>query len=440
MTALPSFPSSFVWGVSTAAYQIEGAVEEDGRGKSVWDTFAHTPGRVRDGDTGDVACDHYHRWPEDVALLADLGVDAYRFSISWPRVQPDGAGPVNPEGLDFYDRLVDELVARGIAVVPTLFHWDLPQALEDAGGWLSRDTSYRFADYAAVVADRIGDRVSRWITLNEPIVHMAQGYAFGTHAPGRELMFDALPVAHHQLLGHGLAVRALRANGAAEVMITNNCTPVLPASGSEADLAAAAVYDGFHNRLFLDPVLLGENPLLDGAPCVQDGDREIIATPLDALGMNYYNPTRVAAAPEGSPLPFEMLPIEGVPTTAFGWPVVPGGLRDLLVGLRDRYAGALPPIYITESGCSTVDEVTADGRIHDTARIDYLDGHLRALHEAIGEGVDVRGYFVWSLLDNFEWAEGYQQRFGLVRVDYDTQRRTPKDSFSWLRAALRDQK
>ena len=443
MDPLPSFPPSFVWGVSTAAYQIEGAAGEDGRGRSIWDTFAHTPGRVRDGHTGDVACDHYHRWPEDVALLGELGVGAYRFSIAWPRVQPDGSGPVNAQGLDFYDRLVDELVARGIAAVPTLFHWDLPQTLEDAGGWLNRDTGYRFAEYAAVVADRLGDRVSRWITLNEPIVHMAQGYAFGTHAPGRELMFDALPVAHHQLLGHGLAVRALRAHGAAEVMITNNCTPVLPATGTDADLAAAAVYDGFHNRLFLDPVLTGEYPPLvgppAGAPYLRAGDLEIIATPLDALGVNYYNPTRVAAAPEGSPLPFEMVPVEGVPTTAFGWPVVPGGLRDLLTGLRDRYAGALPPVYITESGCSTVDEVTADGRIHDTARIDYLDGHLRALHRAIGEGVDVRGYFVWSLLDNFEWAEGYHQRFGLVRVDYDTQRRTPKDSFSWLRATLRDQ-
>ncbi|AGZ41168.1 GH1 family beta-glucosidase [Actinoplanes friuliensis] len=440
MAALPGFPSSFVWGVSTAAYQIEGAVGEDGRGRSIWDTFAHTPGRVRNGDTGDVACDHYHRFAEDVGLIAELGVDAYRFSIAWPRVQPDGSGSFNAKGLDFYDRLVDELGARGIAAMPTLFHWDLPQALEDGGGWLSRDTSYRFAEYAAAVVERLGDRVSRWITLNEPIVHMAEGYAFGTHAPGRELMFDALPVAHHQLLGHGLAVRALRAGGATEIMITNNCTPVIPASESEADLAAAAVYDGFHNRLFLDPVLLGGSPLTDGAPFVLDGDREIIATPLDALGINYYNPTRVAAAPEGSPLPFEMVPIEGVPTTAFGWPVVPDGLRGLLVGLLDRYADALPPIYITESGCSTVDEVTADGRIHDTARIDYLDGHLRALHQAIEEGVDVRGYFVWSLLDNFEWAEGYDQRFGLVRVDFDTQLRTRKDSFSWLRTALSDRR
>ncbi|BCJ50634.1 beta-glucosidase [Actinoplanes sp. NBRC 14428] len=439
MVALPSFPPDFLWGVSTAAYQIEGAVHEDGRGASIWDTFSHSPGRVRDGDTGDVACDHYHRWEEDVELLAELGVGAYRFSIAWPRVRPDGAGPVNGRGLDFYDRLVDGLLVRGIVPVPTLFHWDLPQALEDAGGWLARDTAERFAEYAAVVADRLGDRVARWITLNEPIVHLAQGYAFGTHAPGRELLMDALPAAHHLLLGHGLAVRALRARGAAEVMITNNCTPVWPASDGEADVAAAAVYDGFHNRLFLDPVLRGEYPpfaaALSDAGLVRDGDLDVIATPLDALGLNYYNPTRIKAA-DGGPMPFETVGIEGVPQTAFGWPVVPDGLREVLTGLRDRYAGALPPIYVTENGCSTVDTPAPDGRVHDGARIDYLDGHLRALHAAITEGVDVRGYFVWSLLDNFEWAEGYSQRFGLVRVDFDTQRRTPKDSFAWLRAVL----
>jgi beta-glucosidase len=440
--SLPSFPRSFLWGVSTAAYQIEGAVQEDGRGLSVWDTFSHTPGRTRDGDTGDVACDHYHRWPQDVALLGDLGVNAYRFSIAWPRIQADGSGPANPKGLDFYDGLVDALLERGIAALPTLFHWDLPQALEDAGGWLNRDTSYRFAEYAALVAERLGDRVGRWITLNEPIVHMAQGYAFGTEAPGRALMFDALPVAHHQLLGHGLAVAELRARGATEVMITNNCTPVLPASDSPADRTAAAIYDGFHNRLFMDPLLLGAYPSLaaagvpDAKPYVRDGDLEIISTPMDALGVNYYHPTRIGAAPADAPLPFDTLPIEGVPTTASGWPVVPDGLRDLLVELRDRYGAALPPIYLTENGCSTVDVVEPDGHIHDTARIDYLDGHLRALHQAIAEGADVRGYFVWSLLDNFEWAEGYHQRFGLVRVDYDTQRRTPKDSFFWLQSAL----
>lgn len=444
MVALPNFPPNFLWGVSTAAYQIEGAVHEDGRGVSIWDTFSHTPGRTHDGDTGDEACDHYHRWERDVDLIAELGVGAYRFSIAWPRVQPTGAGAVNDKGLDFYDRLVDALLERGIAPVPTLFHWDLPQALEDAGGWLSRDTALRFGDYAAVVADRLGDRVGRWITLNEPIVHLAEGYAFGRHAPGRELMMDALPVAHHQLLAHGLAVRALRERGAAEVMITNNCTPVWPAGDSEDDLVAAAVYDGFHNRLFLDPVLTGEYPPfasgLADAGIVHDGDMDLIATPMDALGINYYNPTRVRAAPDAAPLPFEIVEIDGVPRTAFGWPVVPDGLRELLVGLRDRYAGALPPIYVTENGCSTVDSPEADGRVHDVERIDYLDGHLRSLHEAIVAGVDVRGYFVWSLLDNFEWAEGYSQRFGLVRVDYDTQRRVPKDSFAWLRAALAEQK
>jgi beta-glucosidase len=431
--SLPDFPDGFLFGASTASYQIEGAVAEDGRGPSIWDTFSHTPGRTLDGDTGDVACDHYHRWAEDVALLGELGVDAYRFSIAWPRIQPSGEGEPNPAGLDFYDRLVDGLLGRGIAALPTLFHWDLPQALEDKGGWLVRETAERFAEYAGIVADRLGDRVKRWITLNEPIVHMAQGYAFGTHAPGQALMFGALPVAHHQLLGHGLAVRALRAAGATEVMITNNCTPVVPAGDDEADHMAAAVYDSFHNRLFNDPVLLGAYPemLAEGlAEVVRDGDLEIIGTPLDAIGINYYNPTRVGAPAADADLPFEMLPIEGVPTTAFGWPVVPQGLHDLLTGLRETYGKALPPVYITENGCST-----ADGT-EDAFRIDYLDGHLRAVHRAIGDGVDVRGYFVWSLLDNFEWAEGYSQRFGLVRVDYDTQARTPRDSFRWLQAAL----
>ena len=433
MARLPEFPDGFVMGVSTAAYQIEGAVAEDGRGPSIWDTFSHTPGLTRDGDTGDVACDHYHRWPEDLALIGQLGVDAYRFSIAWPRVQPNGSGPPNGAGLDFYDRLVDALLARGVDALPTLFHWDLPQALEDRGGWLNRDTAERFAEYAGIVADRLGDRVARWITLNEPVVHMAQGYAFGTHAPGQTLMFAALPVAHHQLLGHGLAVRRLRAGGASEVMITNNCTPVVPAGDDEADHMAALVYDSFHNRLFNDPVLLGSYPeiLADGlAEVVRDGDLEIIRTPLDALGINYYNPTRVGAPPAGAELPFDLRTIEDVPTTAFGWPVVPEGLHDLLTGLQDTYGTALPPIYVTENGCSTEDG------IEDTFRIDYLDSHLRALHRAIAAGVDVRGYFVWSLLDNFEWAEGYSQRFGLVRVDYQTQQRTPKASFHWLREAL----
>ncbi|UBU11855.1 GH1 family beta-glucosidase [Nonomuraea gerenzanensis] len=425
----------FLWGTATAAYQIEGAAGEDGRGASVWDTFSHEPGRTKGGQTGDVACDHYHRWPEDVALMAGLGVNAYRFSIAWPRVLPQGGGQVNAAGLDFYDRLVDALLAAGIQPVPTLFHWDLPQALEERGGWLNRDVAGLFADYAAVAAERLADRVPLWITLNEPFVHMAFGYAMGVHAPGRALMTGALPAAHHQLLGHGLAVRALRAAGARQVALTNNCTPVWPASGEEADVRAAQAYDVLHNRLFNDPVLLGRYPDLSAytsAPgFVRDGDLETIAAPLDALGVNYYNPTRIAA-PTGEGLPFDDAGITGYPTTAFGWPVVPDGLRELLTGLKARYGAALPPILITENGCSQQDTPAADGTIDDAARIDFLDRHIHAMRRAMADGVDVRGYFVWSLLDNFEWAEGYDQRFGLVHVDFATQRRTPKRSYHWF--------
>ena len=444
---LPRFPEGFRWGVSTASYQIEGAVREDGRGQSIWDTFTHQPGRIKNGDTGDVACDHYHRWPEDVALMADLGIDAYRFSIAWPRVQPTGRGTPNVAGLDFYDRLVDGLLEHGIRPLPTLLHWDLPQALQDEGGWMNRDTAYAFADYSAVVAARLGDRVKSWITLNEPIVHLAYGYAFGMHAPGEALMFDAMPVAHHQLLAHGLATAVLRASGAEEVLIANNCTPVRAASELPEDATAAEIYDAFHNRLFLDPILLGTYPDLSamGLPAdpefVEPGDLEIISTRIDGLGVNYYNPTLIAAAdPAVTGLPFDFREFEGVPTTAFGWPVIPEGLTELLVGLKARYGDALPPITITENGCSTADEPGVDGAVHDAARIEYLDSHINALHRAIEAGVDVRGYLTWSLLDNFEWAEGYTQRFGLVRVDFETLQRTPKDSYRWYQAALADQR
>jgi beta-glucosidase len=444
---LPSFPPDFRWGVSTAAYQIEGAVHEDGRGPSIWDTFVHTEGRIKNGDTADVACDHYHRWTEDVALMADLGIDTYRFSIAWPRIQPTGSGAPNVAGLDFYDRLVDALLERGIRPLPTLFHWDLPQALQDIGGWMNRDTAYRFADYAAVTAARLGDRVKSWITLNEPIVHLAYGYAFGMHAPGEALMFDAMPAAHHQLLAHGLAVSALRENGAEEVLIANNCTPVRAASEKPEDVAAAVVYDAFHNRLFNDPILRGTYPDLSGMGLPSDpgyikpGDLEIISTRIDGLGVNYYNPTLIAASDAAvTGLPFEFREIEGVPTTAFGWPVVPEGLTELLVELKQQYGDALPPITITENGCSTTDEPTVDGAVHDAARIDYLYAHISALHRAMESGVDVRGYLTWTLLDNFEWAEGYEQRFGLVRTDYETLERTPKDSYSWFQAALAAQR
>jgi len=426
----------FLWGTATASYQIEGAVAEDGRGVSIWDTFSHEPGRVRDGDTGDVTCDHYHRWPEDIGLLSDLGVNSYRFSIAWPRVQPDGRGAINRAGLDFYDRLTDALREKDIVPAATLFHWDLPQPLEDEGGWLNRDTAYRFAEYAAAVADRLADRIPLWITLNEPFIHMVCGYALGTHAPGRTLVLDALPAAHHQLLGHGLAVRELRARGAEKVLITNNCTPVWPASPDPADLAAADAYDTLHNRLFNDPVLLGTYPDLsaygvdlDG---VRDGDLDLIGAPLDGIGINYYNPTRIAA-PAGEGLPFEDAGVTGYPTTSFGWPVVPDGLRELLLGLRARYGDALPPVYVTENGCSQPDEPGPGGGVDDQDRIAFLDGHIDAVERARAEGVDVRGYYVWSLLDNFEWAEGFGQRFGLVHVDFPTGTRTPKASYHWLR-------
>ncbi|WP_406262007.1 GH1 family beta-glucosidase [Streptomyces nigra] len=430
--SIPRFPDGFLWGVSTSAHQIEGAA--DTRGRSVWDAFTAEPGRVKDGSTAEVACDHYHRYREDVALLAGLGVDAYRFSISWPRVN-------SPQGLDFYDRLVDELCAAGVRPVPTLFHWDLPVELD----WLERDTADRFAAYVSVVADRLGDRVGTWITLNEPAEHTLLGHALGTHAPGRRLLFDALPVAHHQLLAHGLAVQALRAAGAADVGIANSHGPTWPASKEQADLEAADFYDLLLNRLFADPLLLGRYP--DGIEALMPGDVEadlkVIAQPLDFYGVNYYAPTRVGA-PQGTEiefggvsmpaeLPFSVRDIEGVPTTDFGWPVVPEGLTELLTGFRDRYGDRLPPVVITENGCSY------EG-VDDRERIAYLDGHVRALHRAVEAGVDVRGYFVWSLLDNFEWAEGYARRFGLVHVDFATQRRTPKASYSWFRELLRDQR
>ncbi|MGW4950230.1 GH1 family beta-glucosidase [Streptomyces parvulus] len=422
---VPRFPDGFLWGVSTSAHQIEGAAHL--RERSVWDDFTDLPGRVKDGSTAAVACDHYHRHREDVALLADLGVDAYRFSVSWPRVN-------SPGGLGFYDRLVDDLCAAGVRPVPTLFHWDLPAGLD----WLERDTASRFAEYVSVVAARLGDRVGKWITLNEPAEHTLLGHALGTHAPGRELLFDALPVAHHQLLAHGLAVRALRAAGATDVGIANSHGPTWPASEGPADREAAELYDVLLNRMFSDPLLTGRYPEGIGELMPGDvaADLEAVAEPLDFYGVNYYAPARVGA-PQASGsaaggvalpagLPFSLRPVEGRPLTDFGWPVVPEGLTELLTGLRERYGDRLPPVVVTENGCSY------EG-LDDRDRIAYLDGHVRALHRAVEAGVDVRGYFVWSLLDNFEWAEGYARRFGLVHVDFTTLARTPKASYGWFR-------
>jgi beta-glucosidase len=451
-------PPGFRWGVSTAAYQIEGATAQDGRGRSIWDTFASTADNIADGSTGDVACEHYHRYAEDVALMAELGVNAYRFSIAWPRIQPEGAGPTNQVGLSFYHRLVDALLANGIDPVATLYHWDLPQALQDRGGWTSRDTSARFAEYAALLAAALGDRVAMWITLNEPVVHTVYGHIWGMHAPGVQLFDDPFPVVHHQLLGHGLAVAALRSGSTAPIAIANNYSPGwavgpdgTPESATDADRAACEVYNTFHNQLFTDPLLWGRYPTgLDAMPaaaCLTDegpdklvhpGDLAIIAAPLDALGVNYYQPTGIGAPSWPGPLPFDMRLLDGFPNTYFGWSVAPDALRELLVWLADRYGSALPPISITENGACYEDVHATDGSIVDTDRIAYLDSHIDAVRAAVAAGAPVRGYFVWSLVDNFEWAEGFTKPFGLVHLDRATQARTPKASFTWYRTLIRN--
>ncbi|MEV0582104.1 GH1 family beta-glucosidase [Nonomuraea sp. NPDC050310] len=445
-----TFPAGFVWGAATAAYQIEGAAKEDGRGQSIWDTFSATPGKVAGGDTGETATGHYHRYREDVALMRSLGLGAYRFSVAWPRVQPDGGGAVNPLGLGFYDRLVDELLAGDITPYVTLYHWDLPQALEDRGGWANRDTAYRFAEYAQAVHDKLGDRVREWTTLNEPWVAAFLGYGNGVHAPGRAEPADALRAAHHLLLAHGLGTKVLREAGAERIMLVINSAPVFtpaqvhdPAAPvSEADAEAVARIDALLTRQFLDPALRGSYPeelVAAHAPHVRDGDLELINQPIDLVGINYYNPTVVEAAP-GTPADpawpgsqgVRFCPVDG-PATAMGWPIVPSGLSRLLVRLGRDYPEV--GLMVTENGAA-FDDTVEDGRVHDADRLDYLRTHLRAVHDAIGEGADVRGYLVWSLLDNFEWAEGYRKRFGIVHVDYGTLTRTPKDSALWYRDAV----
>ena len=451
--AFPQFPPDFVWGVSTASYQIEGGVNEGGRGRSSWDAFCAEPGRVLNGDTGDVACDHFHRYPEDIALMKELGVDAYRFSFSWPRIQPTGRGSVNGAGLHFYDKLVDGLLAAGIMPSPTLFHWDTPLELEQAGGWLNRDTAERFAEYAAVVGSHFADRIPRWITINEPVALTMLGYGAGIHAPGLSLGFDALPAAHHLLLAHGLGVQAMRSVGAANIGIANNHSAIWPASGREEDLQAAGLYDNIANWIFADPILTGSYPaeLAPFLPPIPDDDLETISTPVDWYGINSYNPTLVGAPIEGkaalvdghaldSSLPFSLRELDGYPRTDFDWPVVPAAFTELLVGFKERYGEKLPPIYITENGAAINDGPDSCGRVRDVRRIEYTDAHLRALRAAMDAGVDVRGYYHWSLMDNFEWAAGYSQRFGLVHVDYSTQRRTPKDSYYWFQELIRNSK
>ena len=429
------FPSDFVWGAATSAYQIEGAVDVDGRGQSVWDTFCKRPGAVLNGDSGAVACDFYHRYPQDIELMRTLGIDAFRFSIAWPRVLPEGRGRVNQAGLDFYDRFVDELLAAGIRPFATLYHWDLPQALEDAGGWPVRATAEAFVEYVELVAARLGDRVDNWTTHNEPFCTSWLGYGIGIHAPGRTDLADSVAAAHHVLLSHGLAVQALRRDCPdAELGIVLDSWPVHPASDDPRDAAAASVADGFRNRIFFDPVLRGCYPedvlerLGPAAPPVLDGDLAIISAPLDFLGVNNYSRSIVRAGEDGEPIE---LPAPAGPTTSMGWEVYPDAIYEVLTRLHSEYD--TPPIYVTENGAAFADVRAADGSVDDPERIVYLAGYVDAVARAMAEGVPVRGYFVWSLLDNFEWSYGYTQRFGLIYVDFETLERVPKSSFEWYR-------
>ncbi|MBP3081143.1 beta-glucosidase [Streptomyces sp. 604F] len=429
---LSGLPADFTWGVATAAYQIEGAVAEDGRAPSIWDTFSHTPGKVAGGDTGDVACDHYHRWPEDLALMKRLGVDSYRLSIAWPRVHPQGDGPVNEAGLAFYDRLVDALLEAGITPNVTLYHWDLPQALQDRGGWPARETAEHFAAYASTVAERLGDRVSRWATLNEPLCSAWIGHLEGTMAPGLRDIDAAVRASYHLLLGHGLAAQAVRAASPhAKIGIVNNLSTVYAAGDSEADQAAARRMDGHTNRWWLDPVHGRGFPAdmreVYGVDLPErPGDLDTIAQRLDWIGLNYYFPAVVADAPDAPHPHIRTVRREGVPRTGMDWEIEANGLEELLLRLTREYGAH--SIYVTENGSAYPDTVAPDGSVHDPERTAYLQDHLAACARAARAGAPVDGYYAWSLLDNFEWAYGYDKRFGLVHVDYPTQRRTMKTS------------
>jgi beta-glucosidase len=432
MTEPFQFPEGFLWGCATAAYQIEGSPLADGAGPSIWQRFSHTPGLTHNGDTGDIACDHYHRYADDVALMHSLGLQAYRFSIAWSRIQPAGKGSVNPAGLDFYDRLVDALLARGIAPMVTLYHWDLPAALDDCGGWLNRDIAGWFADYATAVFRRLDDRVAHWVTLNEPWVVVDGGYLHGALAPGHRNLFEA-PIASHNLLrAHGAAVEAYRAIGRHDIGLVVNLEPQQPASRDPADVAAARRFDAYMNRQYLDAALLGQYPdeLTDifGEAWPQWSERDLaqIRQPIDFLGINYYTRSLRRFDPAARPLAATPVRQPRSTYTETGWEVCPAAFTDILIWVHQRY-GAIP-LYVTENGAAFYDPPTADGQLHDPLRVAYLRDHLRAAHAAIAAGVDLRGYMVWSLLDNFEWSLGYSKRFGIVHVDFATQQRTPKDS------------
>lgn len=444
-----AFPPGFLWGAATSAYQVEGAVDADGRGRSIWDTFSATPGAVVAGDTGAVAADHYHRYRDDVRLMADLGMRMYRFSVAWPRIQPTGSGPVNERGLDFYRRLVDALLDAGITPNLSLYHWDLPQALQDAGGWPARETALRFADYAAIVYQALHDRVPWWGTINEPWCVCLLGYSAGVHAPGVRDASGAIRAIHHVLLGHGMAIEAMRAIDAYRNLgIVLNPAPIRPATPEPDPVVERGVrlIDGYRNRVWMDPLFEGRYPVdierlvarFGGFP-VRDGDLATIAAPLDWLGINYYNDSFVAPHPGPDPI---NPGVDGVSEVAVGsertdsgWSITPSGLRDLLVSVGRDHPSA-PPMLMTENGAAYDDPLTAEGSIDDARRIEYLGQHLLAVSDAIADGADVRGYLVWSLLDNFEWAEGYAKRFGIVHVDFRTLRRTPRRSAAWYRDVI----
>ena len=446
-----TFPAGFLWGAATASYQIEGAAKAGGRGLSVWDTFSHTEGKVANRHTGDVACDHYNRVEQDVAMMADLGLQSYRFSISWSRIMPGGRGEINAEGLDFYNRLVDQLLSHDITPCPTLFHWDLPQALEDLGGFRNRDTVSWFGDYAALMARELGDRVSMWSTFNEPWCYAYLGHAAGQHAPGLTDPHAAVTVAHHELLAHGLALKAMRAErDNLQLGIVINPSNIASEGAPAAPERQIQLIDAIHNRWWFDATLRGEYPadLLESygslADAIQPGDLATIAQPLDWMGINYYFDILVRGVEDDDPTNrMRAYPtVTGVTEAAerevhtdMGWPITPQGFTNLLTRLRDDYPN-MPPIYITENGAA-YDDPVVDGRCADPRRIDYLDQHLRALKSAMDAGVDVRGFYQWSLMDNFEWSLGYDKRFGLVHVDFDTLQRTPRDSAYWYRDVIK---
>ena len=440
------FPEGFIWGTATSSQQIEGALDEDGRGESIWDRFASIPGKIADGSRPDIACDHYHRWREDIEQMKWLGLGAYRFSIAWPRILPEGSGKINPAGLDFYDALVDGLLEAGIEPFPTLYHWDLPQALQDRGGWAARETVDAFVEYAAVVTRRLGDRVSRWVTHNEPWCIATLGHEEGHHAPGHKDPAEALRVAHHILLSHGKAVSVIRREVPnAEVGIVQIYCPAYPATESEADREAARWFDGFFNRWFLEPVFHGRYPTdavadrvaaghLSGPelPFVEEGDLEVISAPLDFLGLNYYSRTVMKTDGEGKRVAVQVVP--GEELTNMGWEVFPEGFHKSLMTIHRDYRPQR--IYITENGAAYDYPVTGEGRIPDPKRIDYLRGHLLAVHRAIADGVPVAGYFAWSQMDNFEWGLGFEKKFGLFAIEPETRRRIAKDSAFWYRQVV----